>query len=95
MRDGDTGSALYLCHFAPRSTFPRHRHVGLEENVILAGGYQSGDIRVNAGDWVTGAPGTEETSTAEDEACWRLSRVEPPGVRFTGWQRWVAPFFSR
>ena len=95
IRDADTGSELYLCHFAPRSTFPRHRHIGLEENVILAGGYRNGELRVDAGDWVIGAPGTEEVARAADEECWCLSRVEPPGVRFTGWRRWVAPLFSR
>ena len=95
IRDADTGSALYLCHFAPGSTFPHHRHVGLEENVILAGGYQSSGILVDAGDWVAGEPGSEEIARAEDEGCWCLSRVEPPGVRFAGWRRWVAPFFSR
>ncbi len=95
IRDGDTGSELYLCHFAAGSTFPRHRHVGLEENVILAGGYRNGDIHVDAGDWVIGAPGTEEMARADDEECWCLSRIEPPGVRFTGWRRWVGPLFSR
>jgi predicted ChrR family anti-sigma factor len=95
IRDAETGSELHLCHFAPGSTFPRHRHVGLEENVILAGGYRNGDIRADTGDWVIGAPGTVELSTAEDEECWCLSRIEPPGVRFTGWRRWVAPLFSR
>lgn len=94
VRDSDTGSELYLCHFAAGSTFPRHRHFGLEENVILAGGYRSGDVRVDAGDWVIGAPGTEETAKATDEGCWCLSRIEPPGVRFTGWRRWLAPFIA-
>ena len=95
IRDAETDSELYLCHFAAKSTFPRHRHIGLEENVILAGGYQTGDVRVNAGDWVIGTPGSEEIDYAYDEECWCLSRVDPPGVRFTGWRRWVAPFFSR
>jgi putative transcriptional regulator len=96
IRDADTGSALYLCHFAPGSTFPRHRHIGLEENVVLAGGYRNGDMHVDAGDWVIGAPGTEEMPRTEpDEECWCLSRIEPPGVRFTGWRRWVAPLYSR
>jgi putative transcriptional regulator len=95
IRDADTGSELYLCHFAPGSTFPRHRHVGLEENVILAGGYQNGALHVDAGDWVIGVPGTEESPRAEDAECWCLSRLEPPGIRFTGWRRWVAPLFSR
>jgi putative transcriptional regulator len=95
IRDADTSSELYLCHFAPGSTFPRHYHVGLEENVILAGGYRNGNIQVDTGDWVIGEPGTEEMSRAEDEECWCLSRIEPPGVRFAGWRRWVAPLFSR
>jgi hypothetical protein len=68
--------------------------MGLEENVILAGAYRNGDLRVDAGDWATGAPGTEEKSQAEDEGCWCLSRVEPPGVRFVGWRRWLAKFFA-
>ena len=63
--------------------------------MILAGGYRNGNIRVDTGDWVIGAPGTEELSRAEDEECWCLSRIEPPGVRFAGWRRWIAPFFSR
>jgi predicted ChrR family anti-sigma factor len=95
IRDVETGSELYLCHFAPRSTFPHHRHVGLEENVILAGRYRNGDVRADIGDWVIGVPGTEEQSKADDGACWCLSRIEPPGVRFTGWRRWAAAFFSR
>jgi hypothetical protein len=62
--------------------------------VILSGQYQNGDIRVDVGDWVIGAPGTEERSKAKDSACWCLSRVEPPGVRFSGWRRWAALLFS-
>ena len=95
IRDMDTGSELYLCHLTPESTFPHHRHVGLEENVILAGRYQNGDVRAAAGDWVIGAPGTEERSKALNDGCWCLSRIEPPGVRFNGWRRWAAAFFSR
>src|SRR5262249_15861846 len=71
-----------------------HRHLGLEENVILDGAYQSGGILVDAGDWVAKGPGSEEIARAEDEGCWGLSRLEPPGGRFTGWRRWVVPFFS-
>src|SRR5262249_44180266 len=54
IRDAETGSELYLCHLAPESTFPHHRHVGLEENVILAGRYRNGDVRADPGDWVIG-----------------------------------------
>jgi len=89
-RDPRTGSVLYLSYYRPRSTFPRHRHLGLEENVILAGGYQNGDVHVEAGDWVVGAPGTEHApTTGPDEDCTCLSRIERPGLRFTAWRRWV------
>jgi putative transcriptional regulator len=86
-RDPETASRLYLSYYAPGSRFPRHRHVGLEESVILAGGYQNGDHHVERGDWVIGAPGTEHTpTTGPDEECWCLSHVERAGVRFRGWR---------
>jgi len=96
MRDPDTGTELYLCRFAPGGTFPRHRHVGREDNVILAGGYRNGQVDVDAGDWVVGLPDTEEMATARgDGECWCLSRLERPGVAFCGWRgsvvRWVSP----
>jgi len=90
VRDGETGSELYLSYYPPNSSYPRHRHVGLEENVILSGGYQNGDVHVETGDWFVGAPGTEHTpTTGPEEACWCLSRVEPPGIRFRGWRELV------
>jgi putative transcriptional regulator len=93
-RDDETGSTLYLSHYPPNSTYPRHRHVGLEENVILSGGYQNGEVHVEAGDWVIGAPGTDHAPRTEpDEDCWCLSRVEPPGVRFHGWRGWLQRFY--
>lgn len=83
--DASTGSSLFLTHFAPGSAFPRHRHIGLEENVILAGGYESGGMRADAGDWVIGPPGSEEMPrTDPDEECWCLSRIESPGVELIG-----------
>jgi putative transcriptional regulator len=87
LRDPDTGSELYLSYYAPQSRFPRHSHVGLEENVILAGGFQNGDQHVETGDWVIGEPGTEHAPTTDaDEDCWCLSRIERPGLRFSGWR---------
>ena len=90
MRDAETGSRLYLRYYPPRSRYPRHRHLGVEESVILAGGFQNGDVHVEAGDWVTGAPGTEHSpATGRDEECWCLSRVTPPGVSFAGLRGWL------
>jgi putative transcriptional regulator len=89
-RDGGAGSVLYLSYYPKNSIYPWHRHVGLEENVILLGGYQNGDVHVEAGDWVVGAPGTEHApTTGPREECWCLSRVEPPGIRFRGWRELV------
>jgi len=89
-RDPETRSKMYLSYYGRASTFPRHRHLGLEENVILAGGYQNGDVHVEMGDWVVGAPGTEHApTTGPEEDCFCLSRIEPPGLRFTGWRRWL------
>jgi len=81
--DPETGSCLFLTHFRPASSFPRHRHLGLEENVLLAGGYDSNGLRAETGDWIAGAPGSEDMPrTDRDEECWCLSRVEAPGIEF-------------
>lgn len=91
VRDPETRSELYLSYYGRASAFPRHRHLGLEENVILAGGYQDGNVHVDAGDWVVGAPGTAHApTTGPEEDCFCLSRIEPPGLGFTGWRRWLA-----
>jgi len=85
IRDAGTGSSLFLTYFAPGSAFPRHRHIGLEENVILVGGYESGGVRADVGDWLIGVPGSKEMPRTEaDEECWCLSRIEPPGVELIG-----------
>lgn len=90
MRDPDSGSHLYLSHYPRGSRYPRHAHLGLEENVILLGGYQNGPTHAEQGDWVIGTPGTaHELTTAPDEECWCLSRVEPPYGRFSGWRGWI------
>ena len=82
-RDAETGSCLFLTHFRPGGAFPRHRHLGLEENVLLAGGYDTDGLRVETGDWMTGNPGSEDMPcTDPGEECWCLSRVEVPGIEF-------------
>ena len=84
VRDAESGSALHLSYFPPQSRYPHHRHLGLEENVILSGGYQDGGVHVEAGDWVFVPRDTEHApATGPDEECWCLSRLEPPGVEFS------------
>jgi putative transcriptional regulator len=90
LRDAETGSTLYLAHCPRASRFPAHRHLGSEENLIIAGACENGDSRLEAGDWMAAAPGTEHSVIAgPDRDCWCLSRIEPPGVRFFGWRRWL------
>ncbi len=96
VRDPDTRSALYLSCYGKDTSFPRHAHLGLEENVILAGGYHDGPNHVETGDWVIEAAGTEHMpATGSDEECWCVSRVEWPGVRFTRWRRWLQDLLDR
>lgn len=91
VRDPESGSALYLCHYPPASRFPIHRHLGVEETVVIAGGYQDGERHVEAADWVTAVPGTAHApTTGAGEECWCLTRIAAPGVQFRGWRRWLA-----
>lgn len=87
LQDPDTGSALYLSHYPRDSEFPMHKHLGLEENVILTGGYQNGETHVDAGDWVPGEIGTSHApKTLPEEECFCLTRVEAPGLLLHGWR---------
>ncbi len=96
VRDPDSGSALYLSHYPRRSQFPAHAHLGVEDSVVIAGGYQDGERHVERGDWVTAAAGTAHApTTAADEECWCLARVAAPGVRFRGWRRFAAWWLGR
>ena len=80
------GVNLYLIHMAAGRPFPEHRHLGLEEAVILAGGLADETGRFEAGDWDAKEEGTHHTPRAlEDEDCWLVARMEAE-IRFTGWR---------
>jgi len=80
------GVKLYLIHMAAGRSFPEHRHLGLEEAVILAGGLADETGRFEAGDWDAKEEGTHHTPRAlEDEDCWLIARMEAE-IRFTGWR---------
>ncbi len=79
-------AALYLVHLTAGTVFPGHRHRGLEESVILAGGLEDGSTRLEAGDWATAEAATCHAPRAlPDEDCWLVARMEH-GIRFTGWR---------
>ncbi len=53
------------------------------------------ELHVDTRGLVIQVPGTEHAPmTGPDEECWCLSRLEPPGVRFTGGRGRVARLFS-
>jgi len=80
------GVGLYLVHMAAGAGFPRHRHQGLEEAVILAGGLSDETGQLEAGDWGAMAEGTRHAPRAlADADCWLIARMEGE-IRFTGWR---------
>lgn len=89
LRDRFTGSALILGHMPARRAFPRHLHLGLEDTLVLAGGYEDEFGTFEAGDYAQYAPGTEHRPFTEpDEECWTLLRLEKPNL-FFGWRGWL------
>lgn len=88
-RDRSTGSVLILARMAPRRVFPRHVHLGPEDVLVLAGGYEDEQGIWEAGGYAAYAPGTEHRPLTEpDEECWTLTRLERPNL-FLGWRGWA------
>jgi len=93
LRDPTTGSVLYLGHMAPRRFFPRHVHLGPEDILVLAGGFQDQYGCFEAGAYASYSPGTQHRPLTEpDEECWTLTRLEKPNL-FTGWRGWFQRLF--
>lgn len=89
LHDPFTGSDLYLGHMPPQRFVPRHIHVGPEDLLVLAGGYEDQYGIWEAGAFASYAPGTQHRPFTEpDEECWILFRLETPNL-FTGWRGWL------
>ncbi|HEX5759748.1 MAG TPA: cupin domain-containing protein [Thermoanaerobaculia bacterium] len=84
--DRATGTTLLIGRMPGGRPFPRHRHPGGEDVVVLAGAYED-----DAGLWESGAygvypPGSEHRPlTRPPHECWILFRLPQP-VEFTGWR---------
>jgi putative transcriptional regulator len=95
LEEAPRGAGLYLVHLAAGTAFPSHRHGGLEESVILAGGLEDGGLRFEAGDWASAEAATSHSPRAlPDEDCWLVARMEED-IRFTGWRGLVQRLASR
>ena len=80
------GVGFYLVHMAAGKQFPEHRHRGMEEVLVLAGGFQDDGEQMEVGDWATMAAATQHAPKAlADEDCWLGVRTEA-GIRFQGWR---------
>jgi putative transcriptional regulator len=87
--DPVTRSALIIGHMPAKRHFPRHLHVGPEDALVLAGGYEDQFGSFETGAFASYAPGTEHRPFTEPgEECWLLFRLERPN-RFFGWQGWL------
>jgi len=85
-RDARTGAMLLLGRMKPAKFYPEHRHVGLEEILILRGGFEDQFGDFTAGMYTAYEPGSVHRPWIdEQEPCWTLSRLEKP-VEFLGWR---------
>ena len=57
-RDNETNDATVLIRMQPGSAYPAHRHVGVEEVLILQGGYRDSKGSHCAGDYVVNDAGS-------------------------------------
>jgi anti-sigma factor ChrR (cupin superfamily) len=93
--DPASGTSLLLGHMPGGRPFPRHRHPGGEDVVVLAGAYDDAWGHWGEGAYGVYAPGSEHRPvTQAPHECWILTRLPRP-VEFTGWrgvlQRAVSP----
>lgn len=88
-RDQASGSALLIGHMPPRRGVPEHLHLGPEDILVLAGGYEDHTGNFETGAWGSYAPGSRHQPVTEPgEECWTLTRLEKPNL-FTGWRGWL------
>lgn len=88
-RDHASGSALLIGHMPPRRGVPEHLHLGPEDILVLAGGYEDHTGSFETGAWGSYAPGTQHKPVTEPgEECWTLTRLEKPNL-FLGWRGWL------
>lgn len=66
-REEARGYTTRLLRFAPGSTYPAHRHGGIEEVFIVSGSVSLNGVMLHAGDYCRSEPGTLETAAFSAE----------------------------
>ena len=81
--DGNDLSMTVLIKMDPGRGYPRHRHLGAEDVLVLAGGYADDDGRVfRAGEFVRYPAGSEHTPVALGSAEESIGPNNPACVLF-------------
>jgi anti-sigma factor ChrR (cupin superfamily) len=65
--DPDTGHAAVMIQMEPGTGYPGHRHVGVEELIVLRGGFRDGDGEWRAGDYARFEPGSWHAPVALED----------------------------
>ncbi len=82
--DAETDASLLMICIGPKRFFPRHRHFGVEDVVVLTGAFRDDSGLYQPGDYQTSEAGTAHRPAVQPgDPCWILTRFEA-GVRFTG-----------
>lgn len=63
-QEGAESGAAVLIRMDPGRGYPAHRHLGIEEVLVLAGGYSDADGIHRSGEYVRYLPGTEHSPRA-------------------------------
>lgn len=80
--DRSGGDVTALIRMAPGRGYPAHRHRGIEEVLVLAGGYRDADGEYRAGDYVRYEPGTAHAPVALGDAAREVSDDNPACVLY-------------
>ena len=82
-RDEATNDATVLIRMQPGCSYPAHRHNGIEEVLILQGGYRDGLGVHRAGDYVVNDAGSIHRPTALDAEDCIMFAVAHGGIELT------------
>lgn len=64
-----SGTQTALVRLAPGTHYPKHRHVGTEECLVMEGVLRMDEITLKAGDFVVNRDGEVHNDTWSDEGC--------------------------
>ncbi|MEZ6017297.1 MAG: cupin domain-containing protein [Planctomycetota bacterium] len=79
---GPAAGATVLIRMEPGHGYPPHRHLDVEEVLVLAGGYRDALGEHRAGDFVRYEPGSEHAPVALGDAAREASHQNPACVLF-------------